>query len=312
MAKYLYIDGNNIGHASQRTNKLHVAGREVQAIFHFMKSIRSLLVENKGFIPLVLWDGKAKHRIDLYPEYKGNRGKDPKQKAEADTYREQLPDIQKMLSLLGVRQLVTTNLEADDLAGFLSVKASAEGHQVKLISGDKDWIQLVNENCYWHDPIRDETVTSSNFAEKTGFASPNEFVQGKALQGDSSDNIGGVGGIGEKGAMDFLFEYGSVENFIKMAKKGLLSEKLPTSHQRLLDNKPFFYRKKEYQPMIKTFIRNVKLMELRKVEKPDPKKTKNFPAKLDQFAFEEMASELAFNSILKTVDVWILPFKRQL
>lgn len=310
MAKYLIIDGNNIGYASQHTNKLHVAGREVQAIFHFIKTIRSLLSTHRDFMPLILWDGKPQWRFDLFPEYKGDRDKDPKQVAEKSKYQEQLPDIKTALSLLGVRQLLVKNLEADDMAGYLSVKATADSHEVVLISGDKDWIQLVNDDCIWHDPKRDEYVTAGTFAARTGFATTDQYVEGKALMGDGSDNIPGVGGIGEKGAQDFMFEYESVRGFLAAAKAGTLPEKLPVAFQRFLDNKPFTYRKKEYPPMMGTFVRNKKLMELRYIKAPDPSQVVRMKCEFDLDLFRQFAEDLQFNSILKTLDVWVAPFKR--
>ena len=310
MAKFMFIDANNIGYASQYTTKLHVAGREVQAIFQFMKTMRSLMAAHRGYTPLIMWDGKAQHRFDLYPEYKGNRNQNPDQIEAKAKYEEQRPEIKRGLTLLGVRQLTVSNLEADDLAGYLSKKTTDDGNEVLLISGDKDWIQLVNDKCVWHDPKLDQTVTSDNFAEKTGFVGPAQYVEGKALMGDSSDNIQGVGGIGEKGAIDFLMEHGSVREFLGKAKRNELDEKIPSSHQRFLDNKPFVYRKKEYQPMAKSFVRNVKLMDLRNVAKPCPDLTESISARLDEEKFKDFAAELAFNSILKTFDVWVTPFRR--
>ena len=123
-------------------------------------------------------------------------------------------------------------------------------------------------------PKLDKVVTAGNFAEKTGYATQRQFLEGKALTGDSSDAIPGVGGLGDVGAVDFMAEYGSVKGFLAEAKAGSLPEKLPAALQRFLDNKPFTYRKKEYPPMIGTFVRNMKLMDLMNVEKPDPELTK--------------------------------------
>jgi len=309
MSKLLLIDANNIGYASQHGTKLHCHGREVQAIFHFIKTLQSLMKDHRGYTPIILWDGKANHRFEIHPTYKEGRNKTPQQKAEKEKYVECLPDIKKAVALLGVRQMLVSNLEADDLAGYFSMRATANKQEVKLISGDQDWLQLVSDYVVWFDPKLDKIVTAGNFAEKTGYATQRQFLEGKALTGDSSDAIPGVGGLGDVGAVDFMAEYGSVKGFLAEAKAGSLPGKLPVALQRFLDNKPFTYRKKEYPPMIGTFVRNMKLMDLMNVEKPDPELTKIISLPLNQPAFENFCSELAFQSILKNIDVWIAPFK---
>ena len=140
----LIVDGNSIAHANHNATVLTVNGMQVQAIFGVLKSLRALLQATPGEKQLlVLWDGKAQFRLDQFPEYKGNRtAMDEKQAAHKAAFKAQTPFIEKALSLLGVRQMRSPLLEADDLAGHLVPKLSAAGTQVTMVTGDKDLLAL--------------------------------------------------------------------------------------------------------------------------------------------------------------------------
>lgn len=311
MSKLMFIDGNNIAFAAQTANKLTVGSRQVQAIFGFIKTLRRLMVENPGYKPLVLWDGRAQRRFDLYPDYKGNRGKDPKMVAHKEAMKEQLPDIQQALTHLGIRQLHSKVDEADDLAAVMTRKAINSGNEVLLISGDKDWVQLVGRTCRWYDPVRDRHCTAANFSEFTGLASVDQFVQVKALAGDTSDNIKGVGGIGEGGALDLMLQFESVDNFFKLAEEEKLPKKLPKAFQRLAyGTESFVYRGKEYPPMRETYARNMRLMDLRDVETPKKEDMTVTRGAFDRTSFVEFCEELNFASILGNLSAWTDPFMR--
>lgn len=311
MADLMFVDSNNIGYASQMTTKLTVGTRQVQAVFGYLRSLRKILGENPSAQPLSLWDGKAQWRFDIYPEYKGNRNKDDKMALEKEAYEDQRPEIIRALSLLGVKQITYKTGEADDLAGYFSKRATETGNRVILVSGDKDWVQLVEENVLWTDPIRNRSCNAGSFTEFTGLGTPEQFLQQKALMGDTSDNIKGVGGIGEGTALELLERYESVENFLKMAKAGELPKKLPATHKRLASNEPFIYRGKEYPGMQDSYNRNMKIMDLRNVEKPDPESLIIQRGQFDRNGFAEFCEEFAFASILRDLDNWLLPFEKR-
>lgn len=306
MANVILIDGNALGHASHRSTKLTCGGREVQAIFGMFRAIRATISKFPGYQPLVLWDGKAHWRFELYPAYKSNRRNDAKKQAEHEAYKAQTPEIQKGLLLLGVRQLRVVSAEADDMAGLMSKKIVDAGGNVVLVTGDQDWLQLVNERCVWFDPIRDHFVNHNTFAEFTGYATPEQFLEGKALTGDTSDCIKGVGGIGEKGAPEFLMQYGSVRDFFKLADLDALPAKLPAAIRRFANNeKP----PNSDTPMRDAFARNMQLMNLRDVPKPDPAAVRITPGRFAPARFRELCDELAFASITRQFDSWITPFE---
>lgn len=297
MADILIVDGNSIGHANHNATKLSVAGMETQAIFGFIKSLQKMRETYRGYEIVVLWDGKAQWRKELCPEYKENRkATDEKQAASKESYKKQSPFIRKAIQLLGVRQMLVTSAEADDMAGLM-VKKLSGANRIVLVTGDKDWLQLVRPGVTWFDPIRDRTVNMSNFFEFTGYKTPEQFVDGKALMGDSSDNISGVGGIGEKGAPEFVAEFGSVQKFFEQVAMGYFVPK-KKAHQRL------------YSPEGQAiFNRNRKIMNLLDVPIPPKEDVSVIAPAFNSDAFKQLCEKLAFASILREFDLFINLFK---
>lgn len=293
----IIIDGNSLGHAAHNATKLTVGEMQTQAIFGMVKSIKLLAEKYSGWSMLVLWDGKADWRKAIYPDYKENRkAKDEKQLAHKEAYKAQSPFVRKALSLLGVRQMFATSHEADDMAGIL-VKKIAGTQDIVLVSGDRDWLQLVRPGVIWFDPIRDNTVGSGNFMDFTGYFTPQEFLQGKALMGDSSDNISGVGGIGEKGAPEFLAQFKGVRNFFTQVDDGTFAPK-KKAHQNLASPEGRA-----------AFARNLKLMSLLNVPTPNPEDTNIIAADYDEGRFRVLCEKLSFLSILRDFDNFIRPFR---
>lgn len=313
MQDLMIIDGNAIGYAGHNTTALYAGDQQTQAIFHFIKSLRKLMTIYPTFEPVCLWDNVTQWRYDLNPHYKFDRSNNPDKVKRREDYKSQRPFIQRSLRHLGINQLSAINHEADDLAGYLSREATARGGKVMLITGDEDWIQLVNELCEWKDPIHDKHCTMKNLLEMTGYVTPEQFLHGKALAGDSSDNIPGVGGIGEKGAPEFVAQYGSVTEFLKMADAGKLPDKLPAAQKRLAENTAPRPSKKygELAPARDAFERNVKLMNLMDVSKPDKDAFRSVKGVFNVDKFKEVCGELAFHSILTTMDTWIQPFQQR-
>ena len=299
MAKYLLIDGNSVGYACHHGTKLSSGGQETQAVFGFLKTMRELRVTYPEHTPIVLWDGRAEWRFVLNPSYKSNRNDDPKKVATKEAYQSQGPFIKDALEALGIRQMRATTHEADDMAGYLVSKLMATaGTEIVLISGDGDWIQLVRSGVTWRD-MRDDAkiVTIANLFEKTGYKTPLAYLEGKCLQGDSSDVISGVGGIGEKGAPVFLAEFGSVRNFWKMCDDGTFKPKLK-AHLNLYQGDGR-----------KLFGRNLKLMQLIKVAKPEAAYVEVRKGEVNRERFQQICEELGFASILKQLDVFINRFE---
>jgi 5'-3' exonuclease len=297
--KYLLIDGNSVGYACHYATKLHSGGMETQAIFGFVKTMRELRVTYPEHTPMVLWDGRAHWRFELAPEYKSNRDNDPRKVEIKEAYTKQTPHIKAMIEALGVRQMRVLTHEADDMAGYLVPELTKKsGNEIILITGDRDWLQLVRPGVTWRD-MRDDAkiVTMDNFFDKTGYKTPLAFLEGKCLTGDSSDCISGVGGIGDKGAPEFLAQFGSIKNFWAQCDSG---EFKPTkkAHISLHSGEGR-----------KLFGRNLRMMQLLRVPKPDPAAVEVHKGAFDAEVFNTMCEELAFASITRNLTSFTKPFE---
>lgn len=331
MAKINIIDGNSIGHAAHRATKLTAGGLQTQAVFGFIRTLRDMKVEHPGFTPMVLWDGKAQFRYDIHPLYKSNRDNDPKKVEERQHYVAQRPYIARCLEHLGVRQMTAMKHEADDMAGYMVANLTKQdGNEVLLSTGDQDWIQLIRKGVTWRDHRDDsKVVTLDNLMDKTGYATPYAFLEGKCLHGDTSDVISGVGGIGETGAPEFLAEFGSVREFWRRCDSG---EYVPSkkAHLNLWKGVSRFTKEEwaaqytgdpEDKKALKKhmdewpgqgrilFGRNLRLMQLLKVQQPAKEDVVVVPGKFDMDKFAEVCEELAFVSILRNLEHFTKPFR---
>jgi 5'-3' exonuclease len=296
----LLTDANSVGHAAHRGTKLTAGALQTQAIFGMVRHVRERKLTNPSYVPLVLWDGRAQWRFDLHPDYKSNRKDTPDKVKERAAYHEQKPYIFELLKHLGVRQMTVTTHEADDLAGYFVHKTMIEpANKVKLDTGDQDWLQLIRPGVTWQDhrsTAKLPEITTANFYEHTGYKTPLAFLEGKCLQGDTSDVISGVGKMGEKGAPEFLAQFGSVMEFWRQVRDGKFVPKtkalqhLCTPEARSI------------------FLRNLKLMQLHKVIPPKQENTKVEKGEFNPDAFLKLCEELAFRSITSSHENWLRPF----
>jgi 5'-3' exonuclease len=307
MNRYLLIDGPNITHAANNTKKLTVGDVQVQAVYQFLQILRRIQSVYASYTPIVLWDGASWRRM-AYPEYKANRDKpatsqiEIQQKEAREQAQKQMPAIKKALELLGVTQIKAANMEADDLAAIVGDRYAAKGAKIVLVSGDKDWVQLVNDNIIWFDPIVDRKIRKwEDINEALGYDLKGfqQFLEMKCLFGDSGDNIPGVGGVGEKGAIDFLNQYGSLANFSNMCIDGSLDlKKVPKKYRNLVEDE---------DRRIK-FAFNMKLMDLRTTQRPDPLNLAVNKGTPDIQRFENFCNRFLFKSITKNLTVWASVF----
>jgi 5'-3' exonuclease len=297
------IDMNSIGNAAHNSPRLTVGDIETQAVFGVVRTLRGILETYPDWRIWCLWDGSRQEswRKIVLPEYKLNRDTvDPKEQAKKDAYRKQVGILRQTLPYLGMRQLLVTSAEADDCAGYLTGQIVSNGGSVVLITGDQDWLQLVQPNVLWIDPIREKRIGNGDFFEKTGYFSAREFLQGKALQGDNSDNIPGVGGIGEKGAIELLAKYRSVEAFLAQHAadpKSIKGKKLNDFANNVTGGRD-------------KFERNMKLMNLIDAVKPPPADVNITHGKFNPESFRKIAERLAFRSFLADMPKFIAPFQR--
>lgn len=305
------IDGNSLGYAAQSMKPLTVDGVEVQAVFGALKMLKRLVQQYPQYPQLLwLWDGRAKFRYELYPDYKGNRKDTPEKLAIKESYHTAQPYLKRALSSLGVAQVSADDFEADDLAGYFNRKATVGGKKSLLVTGDGDWMQLVNGLTQWHDPRNQpgKTCTRATFKEVTGLDSTIQFIEQKALMGDKSDNIAGVGGIGEKTAMLIIQHYGGISGLIKAYREHgpFTKENIPPELSRARNKINQFIKSNTGD-----FKRNIQLMDLMS-GKRDQEIQASIRVDRGQKDFElflDLCRELRFASIIKEADVWKKAFK---
>ncbi len=214
--KVIVIDGNSLMfrayYATAYTGNLMQtsSGIYTNALYGFVNMLNKIMDSMNPTHMLVAFDaGKATFRHQQYSNYKGTRKKMPEELGI------QIPLIKEYLTTIGIKQLELSEYEADDIVGSVAHLASKEGYKVEVISGDKDLLQLVDENITVHLTKKGITelddYNNLNFEVKLGFT-PSQHIDYKAMLGDTSDNLPGVKGIGPKSAVSLLKEYGSLEN----------------------------------------------------------------------------------------------------
>src|SRR5437667_9209024 len=187
-------------------------GRPTNAVYIFVTMLRKLLNEHKPEYIAASFDLPGRtFRDDLVSDYKAFRAPMP------DELAEQIPMVHAACEALGVPILTSERFEADDVIGTLTEKAAAAGFQVAIVTGDKDFYQLVRDGIRVFNPKEEGTwYDAEGVKDKFGVA-PDHVVDVLALMGDNIDNIKGVPGIGEKGARELIVQYGSLEQLIAHA-----------------------------------------------------------------------------------------------
>lgn len=212
--KIVLIDGHSILNRAffglpDLTNS---EGLHTNAIYGFLTIMFKILDEEKPDYLTVAFDVHAPtFRHKMYDAYKGTR------KPMADELRQQVPVIKEVLCSMGIKTIECAGLEADDLLGTLSRRCEEEGMEVSVISGDRDLLQLATQHVKIRIPKTKQgrTEVEDYYAadvKERYQVTPKEFIDLKALMGDTADNIPGVPSIGEKTATKIITEYHSIEN----------------------------------------------------------------------------------------------------
>lgn len=213
------------------TNK---EGFPTNALYGFTTIFLKVLADLKPKYVVVAWDKSNKtFRNDLYPEYKGTR------KATPEDLKAQMPMLKELVKTLGLPLIELDNYEADDIIGTLACEAEKLGNlSTIVITGDLDELQLVDENTVVRIAKTNGESIDYNIAkvkERYG-VTPKQFIDVKALKGDASDNIPGVPGIGEKGAMGLIAKYGSLDGVYEH-----IDEQTANLAKKLTDGKKLAY-----------------------------------------------------------------------
>lgn len=212
--KIVLIDGHSILNRAfygipDLTNS---EGLHTNAVYGFLNIMFKILDEEKAQYLAVAFDLKAPtFRHKMYEEYKGTRKPMPQE------LHQQVPIIKEVLEAMGIPLLMLEGYEADDLLGTVARRMEKQGLEVSIVSGDRDLLQLATDRVKVRIPKTKRTGTEIEdyLAEdvlKTYQVTPPQIIELKALMGDSSDNIPGIPGVGEKTATKIIAEYGSIEN----------------------------------------------------------------------------------------------------
>src|SRR4051794_23239256 len=187
-------------------------GTPTNAVYIFVTMLRKLLNEHRPELIAASFDLPGRtFRDDLVSDYKANRAPMP------DELAQQIPMVHAACEALGVPILTSERYEADDVIGTLALKAHAAGQTVAIVTGDKDFFQLVQDGIKVFNPKEEGTWYDAESVKEKFGVPPELVVDVLALMGDTIDNIKGVPGIGEKGARELIAQYGSLENLIAHA-----------------------------------------------------------------------------------------------
>jgi DNA polymerase-1 len=215
------IDGSALAYRSYfafiRNPLINSKGENTSAVFGFTNSIMKILKEENPDYVAVVFDTKAPtFRHEIFKDYKSTRAKMPSEMAD------QLPRIREVADGMNLPILEVEGFEADDLMGTLAKRAKSKGWEVVLVTGDKDFLQLVDEDVKVLNPKRggeEPELLDKRGVEKKFGVPPEKVIEVLALMGDASDNIPGIPGIGEKTAVELIKQFGDMEKTLAHADK---------------------------------------------------------------------------------------------
>ncbi len=213
--RFVIVDGSSLVHRAFYALPLltTAGGQYTNAVYGFTTMMIKLLSEIKPELIAVAFDkGKITFRNEAYAEYKAHRKPTPGELSQ------QFPFVKEVLQALGIKAIEQAGYEGDDIIGTLAAKAAEAGHQVIIVTGDRDALQLISPQTQvmlTKKGISEmEIYDTQAFEEKYGIQ-PKQQIDIKGLMGDSSDNIPGVPGVGEKTATKLIVEYGSIERVLE-------------------------------------------------------------------------------------------------
>jgi DNA polymerase-1 len=254
-------------------------GLPTNAIFGFTRMLMKLMEDRSPEYVAMFFDAKGPtFRHEMYKDYKANRPPMPEDMIV------QLPYIKEVTAAFNLPILEMQGFEADDLIGTTAHLAEKEGYSVVIVTGDKDFMQLVTDKIAIWDPMKDSTISLQSIKDKFGIE-PHQMIDVQGLSGDTADNIPGVPGIGQKTALTLIKTYRSMqgvyekldtitkkkqrENLVNFKKQAFLSRELVTINTRVpvsLDQAKFKVTAPERKKLTELF----KNLEFRQLQQAFP------------------------------------------
>jgi len=236
--RVFFVDGSALAYRSHfafiKNPLINSRGENTSAVFGFVRGLLKLIDdEHPDYLAVIFDTPEPTFRHKAYAEYKATRQKMP------DDLVAQLPRIREFSAALGAKVVEVPGFEADDVMGTLAKAAAKQQLDTYLVTGDKDFMQLVDENTFIYNTGKSDKVEildAAGVKEKIGLP-PNRVIDYLALMGDASDNVPGVPKIGEKTALELLLQYDSVENLLAQAdsiKRANVRESLKTNRELAL------------------------------------------------------------------------------
>ncbi len=212
MPKLALLDGHSLAYRAfyaLPSDLQTPAGQVTNAVFGFTSMLIKLLGEEHPDALAVAWDTPERtFRSERYPEYKANR------QAAPDLFRSQVPLIKEVADALHIRQFEIPGVEADDVIATIAERAAGDGWDVLVVTGDRDAFQLIDPSVkvlYTRRGISDTIIADASYVEQRYGIRPERYPDYAALRGDTSDNLPGVPGVGEKTATRLLQAHGTLE-----------------------------------------------------------------------------------------------------
>ncbi|HIH2745430.1 TPA: 5'-3' exonuclease H3TH domain-containing protein [Burkholderia lata] len=271
MAEFMLIDVNSIGYANQHSHTRTGQGMQVQAILGTVRSIAKRMREYPRHFPVVIWDGRAQWRYDLYPDYKSGRLK-----------KESSPSA-----------------EADDLGFQLMAALVARGHKVLQVTADTDSLQGYREGFSWLDPRFDRIIRSpAELQALVGTDCPRTYLEAKALEGDTSDTIVGVSRVGIPTALKVFATYGgSMSSFYEAVERGQVDLKKKILGSLASDEGRAI------------FARNMKLMDLAAAPALQADDIVVTTEPVNQDGFQQWIDHFDFSDVIYSAKGFLAPFR---
>ena len=232
------------------------AGQVTNAAYGFTSMLIKMLGDHHPDALVVTWDTpKPTFRKEEYPEYKAQREKAP------DTFSSQLPLIREVVDTLGVRQIEMPGFEADDIIATVAEQAKNDGWEVLIVSGDRDTFQLIDDRCrvlYIRRGISDLLIADEAWVEERYGIRADQYPEYAALRGDTSDNLPGVPGVGEKTATRLIAGYGNLEGLYEH-----LDEQTPRLRENLTANREQAFLNRRLMSLIRDLTLDLPTESLR-------------------------------------------------
>ena len=287
MKKIVLIDGNNLIFRSYYATAYsgvimrNSKGFPTNALYGFINMMNKIIREDKPEYILVAFDKGKTFRHSEYDEYKAGRSDTP------DELKQQFPVAKDVLNAMGIKYFEIDNYEADDIIGTLSSMAHIDpDFDCEIVSSDKDLLQLIEDDVVVRSPKNNDYIIYDRNTFKDIYeVEPIRMIDLKALMGDTSDNIPGVAGIGEKTAIKLIKEYDNIDNLYEHVDeiKGKVKDKL-------IEGKKSCYVSRDLATIIKDVKLGFSLEDTKYLG-------------INNLKFKSILEELEFNSLLKKYDL---------